>query len=347
MMAKILVVDDEADIQDLIRQKFRKKIKTNEYNFVFALNGREALEVLDDTSDIDMILSDINMPEMDGLTLLSNLKERNDLLKTVIVSAYGDMKNLRIAMNRGAYDFVTKPIDFDDLERTIQKTYDHVTGLRKTIAAMKENNILKMYVDEDVINFMGSRSFESTLMASEKIEASVMFVDICGFTTMSQAADPADIVEFLNGYFDVMVKEIVDQNGLVDKFLGDAILAVFKGEDHAVHAAQSALQIRKAIDDLPSASFKIGYKPHVSIGINCGEMISGNIGSESLKRLDYTVIGATVNIAQRLESIAEENQIVISESLHHLINSQFKCTSLGTVNLKHVDQPMAIYEMIE
>ena len=125
-MARILVVDDEIDLQDLIRQKFRKKIKAEEYNFIFAMNGREALNAIDANDDIDLILSDINMPEMDGLTLLSNLKERNDLLKTVIVSAYGDMKNLRVAMNRGAYDFVTKPIDFEDLELTIEKTLTHV-----------------------------------------------------------------------------------------------------------------------------------------------------------------------------------------------------------------------------
>lgn len=107
--------------------------------------------------DVDVILSDINMPEMDGLTLLTKLSEQNSLLKSVIVSAYGDMENLRIAMNRGAFDFITKPVNFEDLELTMEKTLKHVKQMRDTMAAIKENNILKMYVDETVLNFMGGR----------------------------------------------------------------------------------------------------------------------------------------------------------------------------------------------
>src|SRR4026209_1010171 len=99
------------------------------------------------------------MPEMDGLTLLSRLSEQNGLLKSVIVSAYGDIENIRTAMNRGAFDFVTKPVNFEDLELTIEKTIRHVDQMKETIRAIKENNILKMYVDETVLNFMDSREF--------------------------------------------------------------------------------------------------------------------------------------------------------------------------------------------
>lgn len=120
-MAKILVVDDEADLETLIRQKFRQKIRENQYEFVFAMNGVMALEQLEQHQDVDVVLSDINMPEMDGLTLLSKLNEQNTLLKSVIVSAYGDMENIRTAMNRGAFDFITKPVNFEDLETTMQK----------------------------------------------------------------------------------------------------------------------------------------------------------------------------------------------------------------------------------
>src|SRR5690606_32813469 len=115
-MTKILVVDDEEDLKVLIKQRFRQKIRQNDYEFIFAANGRPALEQLLEHPDVDMVLSDINMPEMDGLTLLTKLAEQNSLLKSVIVSAYGDMENIRTAMNRGAFDFITKPIDFKDLE---------------------------------------------------------------------------------------------------------------------------------------------------------------------------------------------------------------------------------------
>jgi sigma-B regulation protein RsbU (phosphoserine phosphatase) len=132
MSHKILVVDDEADLELLIRQKFRKQIRDNEYDFTFAQNGVEALSKIADQPDIGLVLSDINMPEMDGLTLLHRMNElKNPALKAVIVSAYGDMDNIRIAMNRGAFDFLTKPIDFNDLETTIVKTLEQLSVLRQ------------------------------------------------------------------------------------------------------------------------------------------------------------------------------------------------------------------------
>lgn len=128
---KILVVDDEEDLQLLIKQTFRRKIRANEIEFIFAFNGYQALKALEDHNDVDMILSDINMPEMDGLTLLNIVKDKYPLLRTVVVSAYGDMENVRTAMNNGAFDFVTKPIDFTDLEITMNKTLEDVGKLRQ------------------------------------------------------------------------------------------------------------------------------------------------------------------------------------------------------------------------
>ncbi|MDE2803019.1 MAG: SpoIIE family protein phosphatase [Chloroflexota bacterium] len=110
------MVDDEPDVEPLMLQRMRRHIRSGRYSFVFAQNGVEALEVLNSDPEIDMVVSDINMPKMDGLTLLSQISELNPDLRAVIVSAYGDMKNIRTAMNRGAFDFVTKPLDFDDLQ---------------------------------------------------------------------------------------------------------------------------------------------------------------------------------------------------------------------------------------
>jgi len=131
---KIMVVDDEIDLEPLVRQKFRKQIRDGVYDFVFAHNGLEALSKLIEFPEIGIILSDINMPEMDGLTLLLKLKElKNPGLKTGVVSAYGDMDNIRTAMNRGAFDFLTKPINFEDLEITINKTLDEILQIRRTL----------------------------------------------------------------------------------------------------------------------------------------------------------------------------------------------------------------------
>ena len=346
-MAKILVVDDESDLQILIKQKFRKKIRDQQYEFVFAINGNDALDRLKEHTDVDVVLSDINMPEMDGLTLLSKLNEKHSILKSVIVSAYGDMENIRTAMNRGAYDFVTKPVDFNDLELTIEKTIKHVTQIRKTLQAIKENNILKMYVDETVLNFMDTREFESSLMANETVEATVVFIDICSFTSISENESPDTVVKLLNSYFDVMVKEIIAHKGFIDKFIGDAIMAVFREEHHLDRAIEACLVIKKEIENLPSFSEHVTFKPNVSIGINCGELISGNIGSASLRRLDYTVIGDVVNTAQRLESAAKPGQIIISETSYENVKEYFKCRKVGEVNLKNKSNPMVIYEVIE
>jgi class 3 adenylate cyclase len=308
------------------------------------MNGIKALEQLQEHQDVDMVLSDINMPEMDGLTLLSKLNEQNSLLKSVIVSAYGDMENIRTAMNRGAFDFITKPVNFDDLELTMQKTLSHVKQLKETMQAIKENNILKMYVDETVLNFMGSREFESSLMANETVEATVAFIDICGFTAISENESPDKVVRLLNSYFDVMVKEIIAQGGFVDKFIGDAVMAVFRGDYHLDRAVDACLAVRKKIAELPETG---SFSPKVSIGINSGEMISGNIGSATLKRLDYTVIGDTVNTAQRLQSAAKENQIIISHYSYEKIKESFSCNRVGEVNLKNKTLPVVIYNVMD
>jgi len=346
-MAKILVVDDEADLEILIKQKFRKKIRDNSYEFVFAADGNHALEQLELHHDVDVVLSDINMPGMDGLTLLSKLAEKHSILKSVMVSAYGDMDNIRTAMNRGAFDFVTKPVNFSDLELTINKTIEHVAQLRNTLKAIKENNILKMYVDETVLNFMDTREFESSLMANETVEATVVFIDICSFTSISENETPDLVVKLLNSYFDVMVKEIISQGGYIDKFIGDAIMAVFRGDHHLDRAIDSCLALKSEIDKLPAISEHVTYKPNVSIGINSGELVSGNIGSVSLKRLDYTVIGDVVNTASRLESAAKPGQIIISESSYEKVKESFMCRKVGEVSLKNKALPMVIYEVVE
>lgn len=132
--SKIMVVDDEPDLKMLILQKFRKQIQSEVYEFVFAQNGEDALNQLEGSHEITLILSDINMPRMDGLTLLQRLQEKGDpALKTVIVSAYGDMENIRTAMNRGAFDFITKPIDFNDLQLTIEKGMKEIVSIKAAL----------------------------------------------------------------------------------------------------------------------------------------------------------------------------------------------------------------------
>lgn len=342
-MAKILVADDEADLELLIRQKFRRQIREAKFEFVFALNGVQALEVLQQHPDTELLLTDINMPEMDGLSLLEKIKENTPMLQSVIVSAYGDMQNIRTAMNRGAFDFVTKPVNFEDLEITIEKTLSHVAQLKKTIQAIRENNILRMYVDDNVLNFMGTHEYEKKLEANENIEATVAFIDLCSFTSYSEREKPDKVVTMLNRYFDIMVKELLAQEATIDKFMGDCVMAVFKGAYHLDRAIEACLAIRNLFFAMPEEN---GFAPRVSIGIHSGEMISGNIGALSLRRLDYTVIGDVVNTAQRLQSLANPCQVLIDAGSYEQIKHSFECKLIGSRQLKNKSTDITIYEVV-
>ncbi|MBH8552518.1 AAA-like domain-containing protein [Nostocaceae cyanobacterium CENA357] len=147
MPAKILVVDDEPDLELLLRQKFRKKIREKQFQLIFARNGVEALEKLEVEPDIDIVLTDIYMPEMDGLTLVTKLNELYPIIKAVIISAYSDIENIRAAMNRGAFDFLTKPINFQDLEITTNKTLQHVQYMK----AAKEQEFLAQAAQAELL----------------------------------------------------------------------------------------------------------------------------------------------------------------------------------------------------
>ncbi|MEL7120263.1 MAG: ATP-binding protein [Bacteroidota bacterium] len=162
MTAKILVVDDEPQLERLILQRFRRKLRNKECEFIFAGNGLEALDTIAANEDVDIVLSDINMPKMDGLTFIGRLKSTKPTIRTVIVSAYGDMQNIRKAMNLGAYDFVTKPIDFKDLEATIDKTMEELDLLRKAALAeeLKHKNEQLKEIDRMKARFFANISHE-------------------------------------------------------------------------------------------------------------------------------------------------------------------------------------------
>lgn len=342
---KILVADDEPDLESLIKQKFRKQIREEVYQFIFAFNGRDALEKIQQNPDLDIVLSDINMPEMDGLTLLAELKSLYPLLKTVIISAYGDMSNIRTAMNKGAFDFITKPVNFEDLELTIEKTISYVAQLKATLKAFKENNILRMYVDESVLHFMNRKEYEKTLLVNEIVQATVMFVDITGFTAITENETPDVVINLLNTYLDTISTQIIKHGGYIDKFIGDEVMGVFKDEYHLDKAIEASLRIIEAVTNIAPLGIK-KYHPGVAIGINSGEVISGNIGSAEIRRLDYTVVGDVVNTAKRLQSIARENEIIIPESCYEKVKHSFNLERVGDVVLKNKSKPIAAFKVL-
>lgn len=147
----ILVVDDEPDLEQLMKQRMRREIRRGTYSFEFAGNGVEALEKLSENPQIEIVLSDINMPKMDGLTLLEHIPDVNENIRSVIISAYGDMRNIRLAMNRGAFDFITKPVDFEDLKVTIDRTYRHLLLWRDAVESRD-----KLVLIQNELNIAGT-----------------------------------------------------------------------------------------------------------------------------------------------------------------------------------------------
>ena len=346
---KVLVVDDEPDLELLIQQKFRRKIRDGAYEFIFAPNGQAALARLLEHPDVEVVLSDINMPVMDGLALLSEVHSLHPLLRMVMVSAYGDMANIRTAMNRGAFDFVVKPVDFADLEHTIDKTVAQVRQLRQAVRALRENARLKMYVAEGALGLLdrpGAGADE--LLLSETVDATVVFLDICGFTALAETLPAQAVVGLLNAYFDQIVRGLMAHGGTIDKFIGDAVMAVFRGPDHLPRAARAALAVRASLRATPPVlPAGLPTAPGVAIGLNTGEMVSGNIGSVSLQRLDYTVIGDAVNLSQRLQSAAQPGQILLTAPTAAQLPPEFRTRPIGDIELKNKARPVATAELLD
>jgi len=144
-----------------------------------------------------------------------------------------------------------------------------------------------------------------------------------------------------------MVKEIIAQGGYIDKFIGDAVMAVFRGDYHLDRALDASLAVRNRVNNLPVLEDQHSFTPKVSIGVNSGEMISGNIGAASLRRLDYTVIGDVVNTAQRLQSAAMQDQILIDETCFKKVSESFNCRKVGEVSLKNKSAKMVVYEVMD
>jgi adenylate cyclase len=318
--AKILAVDDEADFELLIRQHFRRQIRTGEFAFRFAHHGEEALAILAEEPEIELLLLDINMPVMDGLTLLTELQARQVPVRAIIVSAYGDMANIRTAMNRGAFDFVTKPVDLNDLDITIKKTLAEIARIReldrRRAAAERARTNLSRYLAEP--GRTSGRTGRAAWGGSAPERRSA--VRRYRFTRMSEKMAPEAVVTMLRQFHDRMTAQIFACGGTVEKYIGDAIFAVFglptAGPDDAVNALRCAEGMIVALDAWNTERERQSEPPlAIGIGLNYGPAVIGDVGSEH--SLSFTVIGDTVNTASRLQTLTRRlgTPLVVGDAL--------------------------------
>ena len=318
--SKILVVDDEPDFELLIRRRFRREIKEGSFAFRFARHGEQALSLLAADPGIDLMLLDINMPLMDGLSLLTELRERQSPVRAIIVSAYGDMTNLRTAMNRGAFDFVTKPVDLADLEITIRKAMAHITKMREMErqrrAAERARNNLSRYFSPNIVELLAAQ--DAPLGAVRRETVTVLFADIVGFTRMAEAMSPEAVMTMLREFHARMTARIFDCGGTIDKYVGDAIVAVFgvptASADDAANALDCAERMLEALDSWNEERETRGEtRLAIGIGLNCGPAVVGDVGSEH--GMSFTVIGDTVNTTARLQALTRtfETSLVVGD----------------------------------
>src|SRR5580700_5659913 len=351
MNARILVVDDEPDLEALILQKFRRQIRDGALSFLFACDGIEALAALRANDDIDLIVSDINMPRMDGLSLLQKLQESEDQVSTIIVSAYGDMTNIRTAMNRGAFDFVTKPIDFGDLETTVVKTLRHIQFLREArlrqAEAERAHASLSRYFSPNLAQRLGSDP-GAVELEGQRREIATLFTDIANFTALVETLEPSALGSLLNEYLTGMTDIVFSYDGTVAKIVGDALHVLFgaPGEqaDHAARAVNCALALDEYAQSFRESQRKNGIALGVTrIGVHAGPAIVGNFGGGRF--FDYTAYGDTVNVAARLEAANKQlgTRVCVSATLAARVE-QFRGRPVGDLILRGKTEALRAFE---
>ena len=351
MMATILFVDDEPDLEALVLQKFRKQIREGAVRVIFAHDGVEALESLE-RHQVDMVVSDINMPRMDGLSLLQRLQEGEDKKSTIIVSAYGDMNNIRTAMNRGAFDFLTKPIDFGDLETTIDKTIRHIEVLREArrrqAEAERAHASLSRYFSPQLASRLASCNGEDDGMEVQWRDVATIFTDITGFTSLVESAAPEVLGKLLNEYVGGMTDVIFSHEGTVAKIIGDAIQVLFNAPGDQPDFASRAVGCAHALDAW-AEDFRKRWKAKgvnfgvTRIGVHAGPALVGNFGGSRF--FDYTAYGDTINIAARLESANKflGTRICVSATVAERAEN-FQGRPVGDLILRGRSEPLRAYE---
>ena len=351
MTAHILVVDDEPDIEPLILQKFRSQIRQGVVAFSFVRDGVEALNALRSNNSIDLLITDINMPRMDGLSLLQSLLDSEENVSAIVVSAYGDMRNIRTAMNRGAFDFVTKPIDLEDLEATIAKTIRHVQTLRQArerqATAEQAYASLSRYFSPNLARQLAT-GLGPVDLGGQRRDIAAIFTDIANFTELVETLEPAVLGPILNEYLTGMTEIVFSYDGTVAKIIGDSLYVLFGApgdqQDHASRAVACALRQ----DEYAQAFCKRLQMDGIALGVtrigaHAGPAIVGNFGGGRF--FDYTAYGDTINIAARLEAANKQlgTRICVSAPLMSRVED-FQGRPVGDLVLRGKSEALRVFE---
>ncbi len=355
----ILVVDDYA----MNRMKLSRFLQKQGHTITLAEHGKQAVELIDEQS-FDLMLLDIEMPEMDGYQVLEYMKQREMLrnLPVIVISASDEMESVIKCIKCGAEDHLPKPFDPVLLNARIgaclekKRLRDREIERQKELSELNKaleirnrfiRKIFGRYLSDDIVDTI-LESPEGLALGGEKRTITIMMTDLRGFTAIGERQPPENVVDMINIYLDVMTKIILKYQGTIDEFIGDAILALFGApivrDDDAKRAVACALEMQVAMAQVNQRNQAKGYlEVSMGIGLNTGDVVVGNIGSS--QRTKYGVVGHNVNLASRIESYTVGGQILISESTLRACGGMLRIDSQMDVMPKGVKEPITIFEI--
>ena len=342
---KVLVAEDNADSRQLLEDILRVR----GYEASFAQDGNEALEAVT-TNLPDLIILDINMPGLNGFEVCARLKANPATMQIPILmlTALGDIDNRIKGLGLGADDYITKPysprelVARIDARLRIKNDADHLRAVQERIRRTFEK-----FVPATVVEQLLDHP-EQVRLGGHLQDVTILFADMEGFTSLAEYTDPAVLLEILNQYHTLLVAHIQAQEGTIDKFLGDGVMALYNApliqEDHALRAVKAALNIHAALPEF-HARFEPKFRMNVNIGITTGQAIVGQVGATNL--MDYTAIGDPVNLASRLQDLGAHGQVLISEGTYEAVKDHVDARALGPQAIRGRGAQVMIYEVME
>lgn len=353
----ILYVDDEEQNLVSFKATFRR-----EYNIFTAISGKEGMEIMHN-NNINVIITDQRMPEMTGIQFLEKtLPVYPDTIR-MILTGFSDVEAIVEAINTGhVFRYITKPWDEQELSMTIenarqlyslqQNNKDLLNQLQQKLEEQEKTlKLFIRYVPESIVTKTLSQSGDS-IFEGESRDVAVLFCDIRGFTPMSEVLNPKEVVSFLNDYYSLMGRIIKRHNGSVTQFVGDEIFATFgapllqqNNEEHAVFAAIEMMDALPKLNEKYMEKFKHNVK--MGIGINYGEVVVGNVGSED--RIEFAVTGDTVNTGKRIETITKDypNVILIRDNVYNKTKELIEAKAWEPLMVKGKKEKISVYEVLK
>ncbi|GAB4526358.1 MAG: hypothetical protein OHK0046_43050 [Anaerolineae bacterium] len=344
-MTKVLAVDDNGDNLELISDI----VSALGYEVIKAFDGPQALDAVQ-SSIPDLIILDVNMPGMSGFEVVARLKQDTTTAKipVILLTALMDIDNKVEGLELGADDYLTKPYSPRELIARIEtrlRAKSETDNLRETqqmIRATFERFVSPIVV-EQLLKNPGQVKLGGKLQ-----EITVFFADMENFTSISEHADPEELLSVLNSYHALVVEMVQENKGTVDKFIGDAVMALYNTPlelpDHPLRAVRTAYQIQQALSEF-RLQFKPMYRMNINFGIHTGMAVVGNVGAPHI--MDYTAVGDTVNVASRLQGLSDGGQILISEATYRAVKPYTHVNPLGAKAFKGRSELVETYEVLE